>query len=147
MIELIYFEKNNIHEAYQVIQFRAGESWRIVREGELLGSLIKKDGDWQISGQSELAPHLIQPIGGLIDAQEFNRLPGDIKYHWSAQIQDVIPSGDAEYLVITKPGIDFDTFLKLFSAYIPNLLKVEWPILFRLYNADMSADAQLTAQR
>jgi hypothetical protein len=146
MIELVYFDQNAIDKAYQVIQLRSGESWRVARDGELLGSLEKLDGVWYGRGRSELAAHLVQHIGELIDAQHFNQLPGDIKTHWPGQVQAVIATGDAEYMVVARPQIDFERFAKVFSAYIPHLLKDEWPILFKLYNAEMTEDIQLTAQ-
>jgi len=146
MIELVYFDQNAISKAYQVIQFRAGESWRIARNGESLGSMEKLDGVWRSRGGSELADELIGNIGRLIDAQHFNRLPADIKIHWPAQVQEVIPTGDVEYLVIAKPEVDFERFVKIFTAYIPHLLKDEWPVLFKLYDAGMNHDLEVTAQ-
>lgn len=146
MIELVYFDQNAVNRAYQVIQFRAGESWRISREGELLGSMEKLNGIWRGRGGSELADELIGNIGRLIDAQHFNRLPDEIKTHWPAQVQEVIPTGDVEYLVVAKPEVDFDKFVKIFTAYVPHLLKDEWPVLFKLYDAGMNRDLEVTAQ-
>jgi len=146
MIELVYFDRNAVSEAYQVIQFRAGESWRIARDGELLGSVEKLNGVWRVREGSELAEELIGNIGRLIDAQHFNKLPNDIKIHWPAQVEEVIPSGDEEYLVITKPEIDFERFVKIFTAYIPHLLKDEWPVLFKLYDAGMNQDWEVSAR-
>lgn len=146
MIELVYFDQNVVSKAYQVIQFRAGESWRIARDGELLGSMEKLDGVWKGREGSELGDELIGNIGRLIDAQHFNRLPAEIKIHWPGQVQEVIPTGDVEYLVIAKPEVDFERFVKIFAAYIPHLLKDEWPVLFRLYDAGMNRDLELTAQ-
>lgn len=146
MIELVYFDRNAVTEAYQVFQFRAGESWRIARDGELLGSVEKLNGVWRGREGSKLAEELIGNIGRLIDAQHFNKLPNDIKIHWPAQVQEVIPSGDEEYLVITKPEIDFERFVKIFTAYIPHLLKGEWPVLFKLYDAGMNQDWEVSAR-
>ncbi|SMC54342.1 hypothetical protein [Pedobacter africanus] len=146
MIELVYFDRNAVTEAYQVIQFRAGESWRIARDGELLGSVEKLNGVWRGREGSKLAEELIGNIGRLIDAQHFNKLPSDIKLHWPAQVQEVIPSGDEEYLVIAKPEIDFERFVIIFTAYIPHLLKDEWLVLFKLYDAGMNQDWEVSAR-
>jgi hypothetical protein len=147
MIELVYFDQNAINKAYQVIRFREGESWQVVQDGELLGSIEKLDGNWYGRDKSALTADLVKQIGRLIDAQHFNRLPEEIKTHWPGQVEAVIPSGDAEYLVIGKPQIDLERFIKIFSAYVPHLLKDEWPILFKVYNAEMSEDFEVEVKR
>lgn len=146
MIELVYFDQNIVTKAYQVIQFRSGESWRVARDGELLGSMEKLDGVWRGCVGTDLPAELVDRIGRLIDAQHFNRVPDDIKTHWPAQVQEVIPTGDVEYLVIAKPEVDFERFVKIFAAYVPHLLKDEWPVLFKVYDAAMNEDVQVTAQ-
>ena len=139
MVELNYFLDDN-QTVFQVIQFRSGEPWRIVDSGELLGSIEKLDGSWYLRGKAAIAEDLIKGIGNLIDAQHFNNLPAEMKMHWSAYIHETIAQGDHEYLVICKPAIDFQRFEKLFRSYISNLVKDQWEIRFRVYDAEMAND-------
>ena len=138
MIELTYFE--NSSQLFQVIQFRTGEAWRIVHGGELLGSIIKMDGLWVSNRHSQLVEGLVQSIGKFIDLQHFTQLPEELKMHWPMYIQQVILQGDDQYLIICLPGIDFERFEKLFRTYIHTLIKDGWEILFKVYDAEMSAD-------
>lgn len=141
MIELTYFE--NSTQLFQVIQFRAGEAWRIVHEGELLGSILKMDGLWVANRKSILVEDLVASIGKFIDLQHFNNLPNELQAHWPMYIQEVIVQGDDQYLIICLPEIDFSRFKKLFKTYISTLLKDRWEILFKVYDAEMSADFQV----
>ena len=145
MIELTYFE--NSTQLFQVIQFRAGEAWRIVHEGELLGSIIKMDGLWVANRNSILVEGLVASIGKFIDLQHFNNLPEELKSHWPMYIQQVIIQGDDQYLIVCLPEIDFSHFEKLFKTYISTLLKDRWEILFKVYDAEMSADFQLLVKQ
>lgn len=142
MVELNYFPEDN-ESVYQVIQFRAGEPWRIVDAGELLGSIEKLDGSWYLKGKAALAGNLIDGIGKLIDSQNFNQLPQDIKLHWSPYVHEAIAQGDHEYLVICKPDIDFERFEKVFRSYINTLVKDQWEIRFRIYDAMMANDFEV----
>lgn len=142
MIELIYFN-DAASKAYQLIQFRAGEPWRVVDDGELLASMEKLDGRWLVRGKGVISESLIECIGGLIDLQHFNRLPLEIKTHWTDEVQEAIAQGDNQYLVICKPDIDFQRFEKVFRTYISTLVKDEWEIRFRVYDADMSNDFEV----
>jgi hypothetical protein len=147
MIELTYFNDDVASKAYQLIQFRAGEPWRVVDEGELLGSIEKLDGRWLVRGKGVISESLIQGISGLIDRQHFNRLPVEIKAHWTEEVQEAIAQGDNQYLVICKVNIDFQRFEKVFSAYISTLVKDEWDIRFRVYDADMSCDFEVFVKK
>lgn len=143
MIELDYFTAGPDQNVYQVIQFRAGEPWRIVDDGELLGSIEKLDGVWQVRGKTVLAADLIDGVGRLIDGQAFNLLPSAMKNRWPDEILEAIAQGDRAYLVVCKEGVHFERFEKVFRAYVPVLVKDEWEICFRVYNARMDADFEL----
>jgi len=147
MIELTYFSKNDDREAYQVIQFRTGEPWRIAVKGELLGSIEKLDGVWYGRCILGLDDHLVQDIGNLIDIQYFNELPQVLKTHWQDYIHEAVAQGDNQYLVICKPDIDFERFERVFKAYIPALVKDEWEIRFRVYDAAMATDFDVLVKR
>lgn len=142
MIELDYFPRGNAG-VYQLVQFRAAEPWRVVESGELLGSLVKTDGVWQLKGNSGLSMELLEDIGRFIDGQEFNLLPMIIRNRWPDEVTEVVAQGDNGYLVVCKDGIDFERFEKVFRAYLPGLVKDEWAICFRVYDAGMNADFEV----
>jgi hypothetical protein len=146
MIELDYFPDGVDGVVYQVLQFRAGEPWRIVYAGELIWCMEKLDGLWYVKGKVSIPQELIEGIGGLIDQQHFNRLPMEIKIHWKAYLQEVIAQGDRQYLVVCKTGIDFERFERLFRAYIMNLVRDPWEICFRVYDAEMSEDFEVVVK-
>ncbi|MBG6234166.1 hypothetical protein IWX76_000721 [Pedobacter sp. CAN_A7] len=143
MIELIYFPPPDAQKAYQLIQFHTGEPWNVVEDGELLASIEKLNGTWRSMGDTKLNDLLIQSIGVLIDKQHFNRLPLEIKKHWTEYVQEAIAQGDNQYMVICKPEIDFNRFEKVFRTYIPGLVSDDWEIRFRVYNAEMSSDFEV----
>ena len=143
MIELEYIEGGSDGGVFQVIQFRSGESWRVARDGELLASIEKAGDTWQGRVNCMLTDELVQRIGEYIDGQHFNRLPKNLKAHWSQYVTEVVVQDDSQYLVICKSGIDFDRFEKIFKAYISILVKDEWEIRFRVFNADMSSDFEV----
>ena len=147
MIELTYFDKSINSEAYQVIQFRTGEPWRVAIQGELLGSVEKLDGVWYGRCLSGLNDKLVQDIGDLIDHQHFNRLPDNLKTHWQEYIHEAVAQADNQYLIICKSGVDFERFEKLFKAYIPALVNDEWEIRFSLYDATMSSDFEVLVKK
>lgn len=146
MIELDYFPDGTAGMVYQVVQFRAGESWHVVYAGELICYMEKLDGLWYAKGMAALSKELIAGIGNLIDMQHFNRLPEEIKTHWEAYVQQVIAQGDQQYLVVCKNGIDFARFERLFRAYIVNLVRDPWEIRFRVYDAVMSDDFEVVVK-
>lgn len=142
MIELDYFPRGT-GDVYQLVQFRAGEPWRVVEGGELLGSLVKSDGVWQLKCNSVLSMDLLEDIGRFIDGQEFNLLPMTIRNRWPDEVMEIVAQGDNSYLVVCKDGIDFERFEKVFRAYLPGLVKDEWTICFRVYDAGMNADFEV----
>ena len=147
MIELIYFSKGeNQKKAYHIMQPRGGEPWQIVDGDELIGTMEKLQGLWNLCGVGEIPAGLCTELAELIESQHFNHLPEDIKTHWPGKVLEVVVKNDAEYLVICKPETDLERFVKLFSAYAPHLLKDEWPIVFKLYDAEMNEDLEVTVQ-
>lgn len=148
MIELIYFSKTEHQKkAYHVIQSKSGEPWQIVDGDELIGRMEKMQGFWNLRCWGDIPEGMCTELAKLIESQHFNRLPDDIKMHWPGKVLEVVVKDDAEYLVICKPGTDLERFLKLFTAYAPHLLKDEWPILFKIYNSEMSEDYEISIQK
>jgi hypothetical protein len=145
MIELTYYE--NSSQLFQVMQFRAGDAWRIVHNGELLGSIIKVENTWVAGRNSSLVQGLVESIGKFIDLQHFNKLPRELETHWSMYIRQVIVQGDDQYLIVCLPLVNFRRFEKVFRAYIGSLVKDRWEILFKVYNAEMSADFEVLVKQ
>ncbi|MFD2287402.1 hypothetical protein GJU39_07525 [Pedobacter petrophilus] len=148
MIELEYFLSHAEDEVlmYQVIQFSPDDPWRVVLDGELLGSLDKVEGQWmQISGK-DFSSKFFKDIVGFIDKQYFNDLPAALMSRWNKQIHEVLPRSDQEYLVVCKDGIGFKSFEGIFSRFVSGLLKDEWPINFRVFSHDFSEDFTLLAK-
>jgi hypothetical protein len=148
MIELEYFfdGENGAVEVYQLIRFALGEPWRIVLDGELLGSLEKIQGIWRQLSGDELKVELFNSLTRHIDDQYFNRLPEELCLRWPSQIEKVVVSSDTGYLVICKAGISFKSFEGIFSRFVPGLLKDEWSVKFQVFNHDFSDDFLLEAK-
>jgi hypothetical protein len=144
MIELTYFsEKEPGCPVYQVIQFNPGEPWQLVNGDEVIGTVDKQHGLWNLRSWSSVPEGLVTGIGQLIENQHFNKLPGQITQRWSEYVQQVIAISDCEYLVICTDGIDLERFKKLFSGSVSELIKDEWKVRFRVYDALMSADFEV----
>ncbi|MGN7986254.1 hypothetical protein ACTJKC_02880 [Pedobacter sp. 22226] len=147
MIELEYFfdGENGAVEVYQLIQFGAGEPWRIVLDGELLGSLEKLQGTWRQLSGDELRTELFNGLICHINNQYFNSLPEQICSRWPNLVEKVVLKSDEAYLVICKEGISFKSFERIFSRFVPGLLKDEWVVKFQVFNHDFSDDFLLEA--
>lgn len=144
MIELIYFsEQEPGSPVYQVIQFNPGEPWQLVDGDEVIGTVDKQHGLWNLRSWVTLPDGLVTGIGQLIENQHFNRLPALITQRWSEYVQQVVVVSDQEYLVICIDGIDLAHFEKLFRGSISELIKDEWKICFKVYDALMSADFEV----
>ncbi len=143
----LLFKGGELGSAYLLLQSRRGEPWQIVLGDELIGMLDKIEGSWQLESWADVPEGLCDGLSGLIESQHFNRLPETIISHWPAMVGEVVVSSDSEYLVICRPGTDFVRFVRLFTAYVPHLLKDEWPIVFRVYDSQMSEDAKVVAER
>ncbi|MFC3560287.1 hypothetical protein [Pedobacter jamesrossensis] len=148
MIELDYFLKVDEYSTlvYQVIQFSAGEPWRVVADGILLGSLEKLDGKWRQLSGDDFSLELFSGVSALIDEQHFNDLPLQISSRWPNLISEVLCRSDQEYLVVCKAGINFRSFEGIFSRFVSGLLKDEWPVSFKVFNHDFSQDFSVTAR-
>jgi hypothetical protein len=144
MIELTYFSQQETGSpVYQVIQFNPGEPWQLVNGDEVIGTVDKQHGLWNLRSWSPVPEGLVTGIGQLIENQHFNRLPALISQRWSEYVQQVVVVSDREYLVICTDGIDLEHFEKLFRGSVSELVKDEWRIRFRVYDALMSADFEL----
>ncbi|KQM69232.1 hypothetical protein ASE74_04255 [Pedobacter sp. Leaf216] len=148
MIELEYFfcGENGEVEVYQLIRFGAGEPWRIVLDGELLGSLENLNGIWRQLSGDELTAELFKALTGHIEHGYFNRLPEEICSRWPDLVEKVVLRCDADYMVICKEGISFKSFEQVFSKFIPGLLKDEWAVKFQVFSHDFCDDFLLEAR-
>ncbi|SDD14223.1 hypothetical protein [Pedobacter soli] len=148
MIELDYFftESDEKSSHYQLIQFSQNEPWRLVQDGELLGSLEKWNGKWQQLSGSPLSDALLEGICKLIESQHYHELPVQLLSRWGNVIAEVITKSDDEYLIICKERVSFRSFTSIFSKFVSTMLKDEWPVRFQLFNADFSEDFEIMAQ-
>jgi len=148
MIELEYFfdGENGTVEVYQLIRFGADNAWRIVIDGELIGSLENLHGTWRQLSGDEISAALFIRLTGHIEAQYFNWLPEEICSRWPNLVEKVVLRSDADYMVICKKGISFKSFEQLFSKFIPGLLKDEWAVKFQVFNHDFSDDFLIEAR-
>lgn len=147
MIELEYFLERECETlVYQLIQFSPSEPWKIVLDGELLGSVSKQGFEWkQLTGE-ELQDYLFKGMTTLIDAQNFNVLPQEVISRWGNYIDQVLPRSDSAYLVVCRSGISFKTFERVFSRFVSDLLKDEWSVEFQVFNHDFSEDFTVLAK-
>ncbi|WP_175636391.1 hypothetical protein [Pedobacter ghigonis] len=147
MIELDYFFTQNDEKSghYQLIQFAQNEPWRLVQDGELLGSLEKWNGKWQQLSGNPLSDALLQGISKMIESQHYHQLPAQLLSRWGNVIAEVVTKSDHEYLIICKEEVSFRSFVTIFSKFVSTMLKDEWPVSFKLFNADFSEDFELTA--
>lgn len=148
MIELDYFftESDEKSSHYQLIQFSQNEPWRLVQDGELLGSLEKWNGKWKQLTGSPLSDVLLEGICKLIESQHYRQLTEQLLSRWGNVIAEVITKSDDEYLIICKERVSFRSFTSIFSKFVSTMLKDEWPVRFQLFNADFSEDFEITAQ-
>lgn len=100
-----------------------------------------------MSAETLVPVGLLGGIARLIEEQHFHQLPLDIKMHWEDQVQEVLAQSDADYLVVCKPGICFESFEKIFRRSVGLLQKDEWQIRFRVYNSQMSDDFEFSANK
>ncbi|GAA3976534.1 hypothetical protein GCM10022246_31080 [Pedobacter ginsengiterrae] len=147
MVELEYFfdGKNGVVEVYQLIRFATDEPWSIVLDGELLGSIEKLHDIWRQESGNDLSTELFNGITQHIDDQYFNSLPQEICSRWPNLVEKVVLKSDTAYMVICKEGISFKSFERIFSRFVPGLLKDEWAIKFQVFNHDFSDDFSLNA--
>ncbi|MCX2586294.1 hypothetical protein [Pedobacter sp. MR22-3] len=148
MIELEFFSRKANDELliYQMIQFSPEDPWRLLLEGELLGSMEKSEGTWhQVSG-TDFSPSFLRELAAFIDQQNFNHLPLALTSRWGNLIHKVIIKSDREYLVVCKADISFRSFEGIFSKFVSGLLKDEWSVTFQVFNHDFSDDFTVQAK-
>lgn len=147
MIELACFFTKADAEilVYQVIQFSPEDSWRVVLDGELMGSIDKFNGTWKQLSGDDFPGELFDEIVTLIEKQYFNQLPSALMSRWNNIIHEVVARSDHEYLVVCRSGVSFESFKGIFSKFVPGLLKDEWPISFQVFNHDFSDDFTVLA--
>lgn len=133
-----FFTQNEQIETYQLVRFSEAIAWLVLQDGVLLSTIIVQNGEWSEIGVKILAHHRLQDIGAFINKQHFNFLPGRIKQRWSVAIQQVITQSDSSYLIICKPGIEFNRFSNIFSSYISELVDDQWTVEFKVYNSDFT---------
>jgi len=126
--------------AYQLVRFSQEGPWCVLSSGYLLGNLSKHNGIWIAKDAGHLDGERVLSIGRFIDSQHFNFLPDKIKLHWEQSVEEVIMHNDSSYMVICKEGIKFEHFKGMFCAYIPELVREEWTVIFNVYNAGFSED-------
>ncbi|RYD71107.1 MAG: hypothetical protein EOP53_24225 [Sphingobacteriales bacterium] len=142
MTQLDYFftHPNGTTESYQLIRFALQEPWRIILEGEYLGSVEKVGEEWRQLSGGDLDTAFFNGITTFIESQHFNSLPNEILSRWPKLVQEVVMRSDQEYLVICREGIHFEHFYRIFTRFVPLMLKDEWPVTFQVYNHDFSED-------
>jgi hypothetical protein len=147
MIELDYFFETPAGETltYQLIQFSMNGPWSVLEGDEFLGSIEKRNGKWMAVLGEYLPCEMIQGAGSLIDQQYYQTLPSEVCTRWPKLIAEVITKSDHEYMVICKPLINFEAFERIFTKFVPGLLKDEWSVDFQVYNHDFSEDFVLEA--
>jgi len=149
MTELNYFFERSNGEMmnYQLIQFTVNAPWSVLDGDEFLGSIEKNDGKWIAVLGNNLTHTIVQGAGNLIDKQHYHALPAEICARWPKLVAEVIAKSDDMYMVVCKPEINFQTFKRIFTKFIPGLLKDEWPVDFYVYNDSFNEDFVLMAHK
>lgn len=142
VLDYLFGEGDDIN-AYQLVRFAESEPWNVLCNGYLLGRLSKANGAWVEVNNGSLGEERILSIGKFIDSQHFNLLPDKIKAHWEDSVQEVIMNNDSSYMVVCREGIEFDRFKLMFCSFIPELVKEEWAVTFKVYNAAFSDDFEI----
>ncbi|RZJ92842.1 MAG: hypothetical protein EOO20_00005 [Chryseobacterium sp.] len=70
-------------------------------------------------------------------------MPKLIKNRWKDFVAEVVVQSESNYLIVTKADIDFETFERIFSDFVPQLIKEEWPITFKVYDAGFNQEFEL----
>lgn len=125
---------------YQLIQFAKDGHWSVLDGDEFLGSIERRGGKWVAILGEYISSAMIEGAGNLIDQQYYHILPTAICARWPKLIAEVIAKSDCEYMVVCKPLINFEVFERIFTKFVPGLIKDEWPVDFQVYNHDFSED-------
>jgi len=147
MIKLNYLlEKQNEPYAftnYVLVQNQSNEPFLILDDDEIICTIDEIEGEWKSISESLIDQATILSIGKFIDSQLYRRLPTEFKKHWPGWIEEVIVQSDEVYLLVTKTDIAFERFEKIFRNYIKGLVKEEWQIIFKVFNANFSANFEV----
>ncbi len=142
MIELTYFSEVT-NQVFQVVQFRRKDPWQILEGDEVVATLEHLGEGWKFE-QFGVVPAGMEPgVIQLIQKQNFNFLPGLIKSRWEDWVAEVVGVSDSEYLVICRSNVDLNRFYKIFAGSIGMLVKDEWRIVFKIYDAGMEKDFEV----
>ncbi|WP_293304270.1 hypothetical protein [Pedobacter sp. UBA5917] len=141
MTELDYFftDGNGEDQHYKLIRFSSSGPWSVLDGDELLCSIGNENGEWAIL-EGELSTTMLRDAAKLIEKQHFQSLPAEIISRWPKLVHQVIANSDHEYMVVCQPDINFELFERVFFQFVPDMLKDEWQISFRVYNSDFSND-------
>jgi len=133
-------------KVYLLLQNQSGQPFEIWDEQKFLGKIDVLNDRWANVSSQKLDIQLIEDMGRFIDRQHYRQLPVEIKKRWPGWIGEVVVVTEEEYLVISKPYIEFAQFEKVFRNYIAQMVRDEWKMFFRVFNADFSDEFSLHLQ-
>jgi len=107
---------------------------------EILGQLDFINGCWCNSSNPQTDDEFMNAVRTFINAQQFLKLPVQIKKRWPMMVEEVIVKSESSYLLVTKPGVNFSSFERIFKDYISELVKDEWALCFEVFSADFNDD-------
>ncbi|MDQ1142471.1 MAG: hypothetical protein ABWZ79_06430 [Pedobacter agri] len=147
MIKLHYLHEDPTQElgfsAYLLLQEENHHSFLILNDDEILGQIDLSNGHWRNLADQKLDEEFVKSISKFIMAQQFLHLPKLIKNRWKDFVAEVVVQSESNYLIVTKADIDFETFERIFSDFVPQLIKEEWPITFKVYDAGFNQEFEL----
>lgn len=147
MIKLHYIHEDPTESlgfcAYLLLQEENQQSFLILNDDEILGQIEMINGDWRNLSDQKLDEQFVQSIGKFLIGQQFLKLPKLIKDRWPMWVEEVIVQSESIYLIVAKPNIEFHSFEKIFRDFIPQLIKDEWLICFKVYDAKFEAGFEL----
>ncbi|UKT62295.1 hypothetical protein [Pedobacter mucosus] len=129
MIKLHYIHEDPTQalgfSAYLLLKDKHKHSFLILSDDEILGEIDLINGEWQNLADRKLDEQFVKSIGTFISAQQFLNLPNLIKSRWAAFVAEVVVQSESDYLIVTKPNIEFRSFERIFKEFIPQLIKDE----------------------
>ncbi|MCX2474911.1 hypothetical protein OQZ33_11265 [Pedobacter sp. MC2016-05] len=147
MIKLHYIHEDPTESlgfcAYLLLQEENQQSFIILNDDEILGQIELINGYWRNLSDQKLDEQFVQSIGKFLKGQQFLKLPKLIKDRWPMWVEEVIVQSESMYLIVAKPNIEFHSFEKIFRDFIPQLVKDEWLICFKVYDAKFEAGFEL----
>lgn len=129
---------------YVLLQHNQNEPYLVLDDDEIISTIDEVEGEWKPVAESLIDQATILSIGQFIESQHYRRLPAEFKKHWPGYIEEVLVMSDEAYLLVAKANIAFERFEKIFRHYIKDLIKEEWQITFKVYNADFTAGFEVT---